>query len=103
MLSLLFLSAFIAGVALIAAIIAGTVRFLSRSDALAVVVGTLLVPAIFCGSLWHWILTMEADDAPPGPVIEGTLIIIAIATPIALIASKWSVRALSRRAARNPR
>jgi len=46
---------------------------------------------------------MEADDASPGAVLMGSLTALAVVTPIALLASHFTVKFLSRRALRNVR
>ena len=46
---------------------------------------------------------MEADDAAPGNVLYGSLIFLAVVTPIAFLASHFTIRFLARRALRNGR
>ena len=95
------------GIVLCVSLIAGTITAVSRaatkSDSLSMAIGTLTIPALLCVSLGHWVLTMEVDDAPPGAVLMGSLMALAVVTPIALLASRFTVKFLSRRALRNVR
>jgi hypothetical protein len=87
----------------IAGTIAAVIRVATKSNALSIAIGTLTIPALLCVSFGYWVLTMEADDAPPGAVLMGNLTALAVVTPIALLASRFTVRFLSRRALRNVR
>jgi hypothetical protein len=44
---------------------------------------------------------MEVDDPAPGNVLIGNLMVLAVVTPIALLASYLTIRFLSGRALRN--
>jgi small neutral amino acid transporter SnatA (MarC family) len=91
----------ISGVALIAGVVAAVCRLLSKSNALSLTLGTLSMPVLIGASLVDWIMTMEADDTAPGNVIIGSMVALAVFTPIALIASHFTIRFLSKRASRN--
>ena len=95
------------GIVIVVSLIAGTIAAVSRvatkSNALSMAIGTLTILALLCVSFGYWVLTMEADDAPPGVVLMGNLTALAVVTPIALLASRFTVRFLSRRALRNVR
>lgn len=93
----------VVGVSLIAGTIAAVSRVATKSNALSMALGTLTVPALLCLSFGYWVFTMEADDAPPGAVLMGNLAALAVVTPIALLASRFTVKFLSRRALRNVR
>jgi xanthine/uracil/vitamin C permease (AzgA family) len=99
----LVLIGIVAGVSLIAGTIAAVSRVVSKSNALSVALGTLTIPALLCASFGYWVLTMEVDDAAPGAVLMGNLTALAIVTPIALLASRCTIKFLSRRALRNVR
>lgn len=92
----IFASAFV-----VASAIAALTRLLTRSDTLSLILGSLTMPALICGLLAYWVLTMEADDAPPGDVIIGSLVAIAVITPVAWLASHLTVKFLTRRTLRN--
>lgn len=100
---LLVISAVIAGVSVIAGGIACVCRSLSKSNTLSLVIGTLAIPALVCTSFVYWVLTMEADDASPGSVVMGNMTAIAIVTPIAAIASHFTIKWLSNRPVRDGR
>ena len=89
-----------AGISLIASAIAAASHFLTRSYALSLTLGTLTMPALLLASFTYWLMTMEADDAPPGTMIIGNLTAIGIVTPIALLASLLTLKLLARRAPR---
>jgi len=95
------------GIVIVVSLIAGTIAAVSRvatkSNALSMAIGTLTILALLCVSFGYWVLTMEANDAPPGAVLMGNLTALAVVTPIALLASRFTVRFLSRRALRNVR
>ena len=91
------------GVSLIAGTIAAVSRVATKSYALSMALGTLTIPALLCASFGYWVLTMGADDAPPGAVLMGNLTAIAVVTPIALLASRFTVKFLFRHALRNVR
>lgn len=71
--------------------------------ALSIAIGTLTIPALLCMSFGYWVLTMEAHDAPPVAVLMGNLTALVVVTPIALLASRFPIKFLSRRALRNVR
>ena len=98
---LLNLLGFIAAVSLIAGVTAVACRLLTKSNALALTSGTLVMPVLICASVAYWVKTMDADDPAPGNVLMGNLLILAVVTPIAFVASYLSLRVLSRRASRN--
>jgi len=100
---LLFLFGIVLGASLIAGTIAAVSRAATKNNSLSMAIGTLTIPALLCVSFGHWVLTMEADDAPPGAVLMGSLTALAVVTPIALLASHFSIKFLSRRALRNVR
>lgn len=85
---------------LVASAITAVCRLLTKSDALSVTLGTLTMPALIFAALVYWVITMEADDAPPGMVLIGNMTVIAVVTPIALLASRLTTRLLSRRASK---
>ena len=91
----------------IASLIGGMIAALSylatKKSALATALGTLTMPALLCASVGYWVLTMEADDAPPGAVLMGALTALSVVTPTALLASRLTVKFLSRRVSRNVR
>ena len=91
----------ISGVALIAGALAAICRLLTKSNALSLTLGTLSIPVLIGASFVDWIMTMEANDTAPGNVIIGSLVALAIFTPIALLASRLTIRFLSKRASRN--
>ena len=47
--------------------------------------------------LIYWLLTMDVDDAPPGMVILGSLMVAAITVPITFLVSFVTVWLLARR------
>lgn len=100
---MLFIVGIVVGVSLIAGTIAAVSRIATKSNALSTALGTLAIPALICASFAYWVLTMEADDAPPGAVLMGNLTVLAVVTPIALLASRFTVKLLSRRALRKVR
>jgi hypothetical protein len=100
---LLILASIVAGVSLVAATITAVIRIATKSDTLAITIGTLAIPVLLCASFGYWLLTMEADGAPPGNVLMGNLTALAMLTPIALLASRLTVKFLSRRAPLNTR
>jgi hypothetical protein len=100
---LLILAGEVAGVSIIAGTIAAVIRVATKSDTLAIALGTLTLPVFFCVSFGYWVFKMEAEDAPPGTVLMGNLTALAVVTPIALLASHFTVKSLSRRAPRNVR
>jgi hypothetical protein len=100
---MLVLIGIVAGVSLIAGTIAAVSRAATKSNALSIALGTLTIPALLCALFGYWMLTMEADDAPPGAVLMGNLTALAVVTPIALLASRFTVKFVSRRASRNVR
>lgn len=93
----------VACVTLIASAIAALCRLVTKSNALSLALGTLALPALICASFLYWVMTMEVDDAPPGMVLIGNLIVIAVIVPIALLACNLTIRFLSRRALRKGR
>ena len=99
--ALSLLGAVIAGVALIASAIAAVCRLLTGSSVLALTLGTVTLPALICMGFFYWLKTMQADDAAPGAVLIGNLAALAVVTPVALIASHLTLRAIARRATRN--
>ena len=100
---LLVLIGIVLSVSLIAGMIAAVSRAATKSDSLSMAIGTLTIPALLCVSFGHWVVTMEADDASPGAVLMGSLTALAVVTPIALLASRFTIKFLSRRALRNVR
>lgn len=101
--AMLFLVGIVSGVFLMAGTIAAASYVATKSNALSTALGTATIPTLLCASFAYWVLTMEADDAPPGNVLVGTLTALAVVTPIALLASRFTVKFLSRRALRNDR
>lgn len=102
-LGLFILVGIFAGVALIAGTVAAVTRATTRSDTFAVILGTLIIPAFLFVSFGYWVLTMEADGPAPGNVLIGNIMAFAVLTPIALFASRFTIKILSRRATRNVR
>lgn len=100
---LLIFTGFVAGITLIAGTIAAVIGRVTKSDALSIALGTLTIPVLFCIFFRYWVLTMGADDPAPGNVLMGTLTALAVVTPIALLASRFTVKFLSRRALRHVR
>ncbi|WP_375392059.1 hypothetical protein [uncultured Sphingomonas sp.] len=98
---MLVLIGIVVGVSLIAGTLAAVSRIATKSNALSMALGTLTIPALLCASFGYWVLAMDADDAPPGAVLLGNLTALAVVTPIALLASRFTVKFLSRRASRN--
>jgi hypothetical protein len=88
------------GVFLIAGAIAALGRLVTQSRVLSLTSGTLAIPALICASLVHWLLTMGADDAPPGMVMIGSLTAVATITPLSLLASHLTNGFLDRCAVR---
>jgi hypothetical protein len=97
----LVLIGLIAGVALIAAAVAAICRLLTKSNALSLAAGTLTIPILVCASLVYWTMTMEVDDPAPGNVLIGALMVLAAVTPVALLASRFTIKFMSSRALRN--
>ncbi|WP_043603260.1 hypothetical protein [Novosphingobium sp. Rr 2-17] len=93
----------IAGVSLIAGTVTAIFRLLTDSKTLSLVSGTLAIPILLCALLACWMMTMEADDPAPGNVMIGSLIFLAVATPIAFLASHFTASFLAGRASRNVR
>ena len=86
---------------LIASALAGIVYSSTESTALSLVSGTLLMPIFVCASLVYWIKTMGADDPAPGNVLAGSLLFLAVLTPMAFLGSRITVRSLVRREPRD--
>lgn len=103
LLGLLLLIGIVIGVSLIASTIAAVIRAATKSNTLSIALGTLTIPTLLCVLLGYWILTMEADDASPGAVLMGNLTALVVVTPIALLASRFTVKFLARRTSRNDR
>ncbi len=97
----LVLVGFVTGVLLITGAVAAICRLVTKSRAVSLMIGTLAIPTLILASLAYWMLTMGADDVPPGMVIIGNLIAVAIIMPLALLASNLTNRFLDRRALRN--
>lgn len=89
--------------ALVPAAIAFMVRRLTKRDVTAIVVGGLMLPALVLAGLLYWLATMEVDDADPGMVILGNLLLVAVITPVGMLASYLTVRFLARRKQRHGR
>ena len=100
--SLVFLGV-ISGVSLIAGAVAAIVRLLTHSKTLSLLSGTLAMPMILCSLLAYWVKTMEVDDPAPGNVLIGSLIFLAVVTPIAFLASHFTTSILARRVSRDVR
>lgn len=97
------LASIVAGVALTAGTVTAVIRFTTKSNTLAVTLGTLIIPTFLFVSFGYWILTMEADGPAPGNVLMGNLTALAVLSPIALLASRFTIKSLSRRASRKVR
>jgi len=97
----LVLVGFVTGVLVITGAVAAICRLVTKSRAVSLMIGTLAIPALILASFVYGMLTMGDDDAPPGMVIIGNLIAVAIIMPLALLASNLTNRCLDRRALRN--
>jgi biotin transporter BioY len=93
----------IAGFLFIASVMAAFCHLLTNNKTLSLALGTLAIPILLCALLAYWILTMEADDPAPGNVLIGSLIFVAVLTPVAFLASYLTTSFLARRASRNVR
>ncbi|MBX7458444.1 hypothetical protein K3152_09320 [Qipengyuania sp. 1NDH17] len=51
---------------------------LTRKTQLSALIGASIVPALFIANLLYWMVDMEVDDPPPGPVLAGSLVAIPI-------------------------
>jgi len=83
--------------AVIAAGIAVTVRYSTGRNRLAIAIGGLALPTLIAIMLLVWLANMGADDAPPGAVIGGGLLLVAATTPTGILASFLTVRLAARR------
>lgn len=101
LITLLVLVGFVTGVLLITSAVAAICRLVTKSRAVSLMIGTLAIPTLILASLAFWMLTMGVHDTPPGMVIIGNLIAVAIIMPLALLASNLTNRFLDRRALRN--
>ena len=86
---------------LIASALAAIIYSSTKSTALSLASGTLVMPILVCASLVYWIKTMSADDPAPGNVLAGSLLFLAVLTPMAFLASRIIVRSLVRRGPRD--
>ena len=90
------------GIAVMAALasggIAAVARYITKHDGLSTAIGALALPILNIAALSCWSVTMEADAPAPGNVILATLVVLAITVPITLLASRFTVRFMSRRA-----
>jgi hypothetical protein len=75
---------------------AALARYLTKRDGLAVFIGGMTLPSVIVLGLGYWLVTMQVDDAPPGMVILGNLVALAIVTPMSFLASRYTVRFLAR-------
>lgn len=87
----------VAVTALLSGGIAAIARFLIKNDGLAIAIGGLALPALIIASTVYWLPTLEVDDAPPGSVIQGTIMMVAINAPFTFLTSYLTIRVLSRR------
>ena len=89
------------GLAAVAAVlsagIAAAVRHLSKRDGSAIAAGGLALPSLFLLLLAYWLVTMQVDDPPPGPVMFGTLLVAGVTAPVTFLASYLTVIGLRRR------
>jgi hypothetical protein len=97
----LVLIGIVAVVSLIAGAIAAIFCLTTKSNALSLASGTLVIPVLICVLLGYWVMTMEADDPAPGNVLIGSFVALAVVTAIAWLASHLTIAFLSSRALRN--
>jgi uncharacterized membrane protein len=68
------------------------VRHVLRSDRAALLAGALLIPSICLLDLVFSLTDMEVDDPAPGNLLAGGLVLLMIATPMALATSCYAIR-----------
>ena len=80
---------------LIAAAVGAAVRYLTKRDGLAIFIGGMTLPTLVIVGLVYWLNTMEVDDAPPGMVILGNMLLLVVITPLSFLGSFATIRILA--------
>ena len=88
--------AIVLAVSILAAAIAAVVRCVSKRNIVSISVGAFAIPAMILNSLWYWLLTTGVEGPPTGAVVTGTIRVLALSTPFALLTSYMAVSMLRR-------